>query len=151
MRSCVNSHSAASASRCPRRLADGVKYDNLHDIISGISYKPSFVFELSRPLDEQQWPYQDHTITVNYTAPDSGNPSRAAHLTGRFAVPYYLVDALPDESEFLRWFRSTVIMPIESHEADEFFRYKGVLIHNPHAPQPPLRFSPPLPSLPEKS
>lgn len=34
--------------------------------------------------------------------------------------------------QFLFWFRENVLRVAEEHEMDEWFRYKGELVHDPH-------------------
>lgn len=58
------------------------------------------------------------------------SPSRPLiEVTGNYAIPYF---TLPNEEKLLGWMKF-VVLDMEKHEMDEWFRYNGELVDDPHA------------------
>ena len=95
--------------------------------LAKITYKPGWEFAVADASD--LWLRGTVTIEFRCLVPHRDDTSRMIHISGSVIVPEYL----PDD-QFLRWFRHSVITPIELHELDEFFRYDGVRVSDPHKP-----------------
>src|SRR5262252_3256074 len=98
----------------------------MRDIVQRLSYKPGWEFLLERLA----MPYDKLAVVVTYTAPDSRNPGKSVLITARYFVP----DSSQDAAAFFSWLRATVITKTEHHEIDEFLRYDGELVRDPHDP-----------------
>lgn len=79
------------------------------------------------PQDEELW-YMDR-----YMRPTRGagfSPSREViEVVGNYPIPYFEEE---HELVFIEWMVRT-IKQMEMHETDEWARYKGELLHDPHA------------------
>ena len=117
-------------------------------MLSQFSYKPGWQFDLHRRPevggvmltislmveDSRRGPnqiprYREMTLTA-------GEPFRIERddlipISGSYVVDRYATEGR-DEDRFLRWLHSR-ITSVERHETDEWFRFKGRLVHDPHA------------------
>ena len=76
--------------------------------------------------------YFFHDDLMRAPKPEKGvgwSPSRELiELRAVYAIPMF---SPGDETTFLRWIRG-MIHSMEKHESDEWFRYKGELVNDPH-------------------
>lgn len=124
----------------------------------GFTYKPDTSFEL-RPKDEcdpgvgwitiamfvpdstarhrsMDFTYRDYNEIYSYgndarlyRAYPAGRPSvthEVIPIIGKFMIPNYL-----SPFTFKAWLRS-IVGSLEAHEIDEWFKFDGVPMHNPH-------------------
>lgn len=85
-----------------------------------IRYKPGWKFTYKMT----DW---GPTIDIHATVPHSVTLEPTTFLFTR------LIPELPGEDLFKAWVK-TVLAEAELHELDEFFRYDGKLVNDPHAP-----------------
>lgn len=79
--------------------------------------------------------FDDYDIDFNRYFPPAGpqyfSPSREViEVQGNFVIPPFEAD---NEQEFLTWLIYQV-KGVEEHEMDEWIRYKGELVRDPHKP-----------------
>lgn len=55
-------------------------------------------------------------------------PRPLIEVVGNYPIPYF---ELGQEDLFVEWFKRTIRV-MEDHETDEWLRYKGELLHDPH-------------------
>jgi hypothetical protein len=132
----------------------------MQEMLSNFTYKPNFGFtyyqhndlwnvrimmyaeDARQPLKmwqltphEQRPGYDDYFLDFDArrfrpeNRSEGWSPSREQILIqGIFIVPPGLED---DEKNLLRWMID-MFRQVETHEQDEWFRYKGVLVNDPH-------------------
>jgi hypothetical protein len=100
----------------------------LRELVTGLSYKPGWVFEL-RDVDRGQG-CSGTTLLISATVPDSWNPQESVGFLHLMPVPA----AAYNRRSWTRWlFRQ--ILDVETHEALEFFKVDGEPPYFPsHAP-----------------
>lgn len=86
-----------------------------------------------KPVPEDEFGYFDNDYRRRYHYPSSGNvgysPSRELmEVVGNYAIPPFVEG---DDDNFVSWLVYS-IKSVESHEQDEWLRYKGELINDPH-------------------
>lgn len=101
-------------------------YSKLADLISRISYKPGWKFELRR--ETFLYSVTSSMLIITATVKDSRNPENTVEFVMQRMVPEYLTD----QELFLKWVKHT-LMECEIHEMREFFRLDGELVDDPHA------------------
>lgn len=101
-----------------------------------------FVEDSRKPLepwDPQPYPVSQRDLYFEYDivynryrtpeAPEYYSPSRAViEVMGNYPIPKYFEG---DDEAFVSWMVYT-IREVEKHEQDEWFRYKGELLNDPH-------------------
>lgn len=124
----------------------------VQSLMSRFTYKPGWVFEVGRDRrsgfvqlmiafraeDSRRGPNQIPSYReMTFTA---GEPFRIERddlisISGMFTVPPHLLrPAVNPEARFRQWLRQTLGF-IEDHETDEWFRFDGNLVHDPHESQ----------------
>ena len=104
---------------------DGYKW--VESLLARFTYKPGWHIE-QRRLPESA---DSVRLQIRFTAPDSRSLEREIPVTGTFDVPYYIWFE-EDEGRFWKWLHQ-VILFMERHELDEWFRVDGKLVDDPHA------------------
>jgi hypothetical protein len=104
-------------------------------MLAKVRYKPGWSFYLKEVTPESYYFDGCASVTVFCDVPDTYHPEFTVQISASYPVPYYL----PDEEAFLHWLRGYVINAVEQHESDEWFRYEGVLVNDPHAVKPENR------------
>lgn len=88
-----------------------------------VSYRPGFKFRLF----DAHMGY--NMIETTYESED------AAHPEHRTTIKLRVQNVVPDlqsEEHFITWFKYDILMKIERHECEEWFRMDGKQVHNPH-------------------
>jgi len=95
------------------------------DIIDSISYKPNF--ELRARMDNLNL---DMLLDISYSTQDS---THAVYKEARIASSNILdIGRLEHPEEVVDWVKDMITIA-EHHERDEWFKYKGELVNDPHA------------------
>lgn len=114
--------------------------DDTESALSVIQYKPGVSFHVNGMnilMDRQFYPHSTHVLqTVIKNLPDSTTPDQHGQyglgprvdLVDTQVVPEYVRTT----DTFYRWLH-TVLVGVETHEIDEWFRVNGRLLHDPHA------------------
>lgn len=99
-------------------------YSEAAAIMNSFTYKPNCDITWNRagfyPRDDAI------TVTLRYHVPDVSDSKEEITLTTRFTVPLFR-----DE----QWFKKVLLEKItdmEHHERDEWFKFNGKAMHNPH-------------------
>lgn len=87
-------------------------------------FKPGYDFSADWYLDE------GITINIHADVEDSRNPGQRIVVTTPTLVPEDM--DLADETLFLSFLRQALIK-FAIHEVDEWFRYRGKLVNDPHS------------------
>lgn len=95
-------------------------HEEVWEILQKISYKPGWSFD----FEESSF----RTITVAATVKNSRDNPLWEELTMRMSVPF---DPRMTKKEFL-FQVMRIVAEIELHEVQEFFRYDGKVIFDPH-------------------
>ena len=101
-----------------------LKPTTLAELVSRISYKPGWTFELrqDRIIEDYAW------LEIKAQVRDSRNLEQTVEFVMKRTVPEYLTTP----SMFLKWVAYT-LREAEIHEMREFFRFDGELVDDPHA------------------
>lgn len=101
------------------------EFEQAHEWLSRLSYKPTFKFHLRRAI------CTDHIeLRITHLVDDVQNPDRQKiHVSACHIVP---VGTLQSFDEFKAWIRS-LIMTLEIHELDEWLKFDGIQMNDPHA------------------
>lgn len=116
----------------------------LQDEVAKMSYKPGWTLEVVEPLS-----YLDaleryarggflgsfgSVLVVRFEARDSVHPERTTPIAigAQDVIPAYFAE-MRDAEAFRDWVHSILHDKIERHETDEWFRYNGELVNDPHA------------------
>lgn len=111
-------------------------YNLISEVIAGLTYKPDTTFDAR--LGEGPVPHVDFLIRrqlLDSTAPPG--VERVIPVGGTFMVPPAIVWAKYPKEQLLQWIWG-LVLDIEHHEAGEWFRSDGVLLHDPHAQNRPI-------------
>lgn len=101
----------------------------LHDLVSGLTYKSGWRFHVNDDLDRGQGS-RGMTLVINITGPDSYNHAKVVSVNHYFPVP----PAAYDDRSWTRWLFDQVLL-VESHEACEFFTINAEKPYSPsHGP-----------------
>lgn len=92
-------------------------------ILDDIEYKPGWELRLE-PGD-----YMSAKLVITLNADDSRRPGHDVSIRAQHVV---YPEMFSHEAEFIRFVRYK-ILEAEIHEVDEFLRYKGALVNDPHA------------------
>jgi 5-methylcytosine-specific restriction endonuclease McrA len=97
-------------------------------VIEGITYKPGWRLSVTRRQDYLFGGSPGvNLLRITAEVPDARHPGRTTTVTADNFIPEY-VDS---EEHLLRWVRHALTQ-VELHERDEFFRYQGDLVNDPH-------------------
>lgn len=104
-----------------------------HDLLSRVRYKPGWRFYLEGRDGDYAGFLRGHDLmmVIEADVPDSrytGDPAECPLVSIRKPVSLSL---MIDGPHFLRWLRHQII-EMEVHELDEFLRYDGELVNDPH-------------------
>lgn len=131
---------------------------NYRELVKNFRYKPNVFFEVLKGADDFHWMLRITMYVEDSRAPlvpwdlwpesdwRSGygeldvasnsfirrerilSPSREViRVTGTYTIPPYL----PDEKA-LQWWMRDIVRALEDHETDEWLRYNGELLNDPH-------------------
>lgn len=103
-----------------------MKFEEAREVISAVTYKPGWSFRLEKIDQNGHWFLQvcvDETATA---AVDVQTGDRAAWRGGKFLISQHMT-----RNELVRTAHKAVVSA-EMHELDEYFRYRGRAIFNPH-------------------
>lgn len=90
--------------------------------ISEIKYKPGWEFT-------HQFKEWGHVMDIHATVPHAVTLEPMTFLFSR-VIP---IGVESDEALFLKWAKA-ILVEAEVHELDEFFRFRGELVNDPHKP-----------------
>jgi hypothetical protein len=113
------------------------------EFFANVTYKPGFTFEYENMID-----FNREKVTLTMRVPDSRDLENLKHPSevkvgwGAEArriplIPVVMTNMLPPwttvqvAKDYLRY----LINSLEQHEVDEWFRYDGELVFDPHADQ----------------
>ena len=113
-------------------------------IVAEITYKPTWEFSVAAVphfgSDGSLLPIRMLCLYARLTAPDVTNPENTVHISSFRQLPYEDIDGWSDELliQYVRDF----VRSAEMHEVDEWFRFRGIPLVNPHPelavdPRPP--------------
>ena len=114
-------------------------------VIKDIDYKPGWSFEYKPGVSvgsQEAWPMLHITARV----PNARGPGEIEFVVKRLIPDFVMADSA---AMLLEWVK-TQIQGAEFHEVDEFFKYKGRLVDDPHQvkfipkPRPPWDENPGL-------
>lgn len=101
-------------------------------VLAGFEYKPRWRFVLTwGSTDDAGWMPPTWLIHVHTWVEDAYHPGK---MMAGHSLAYLPTGTGMDEAGWLSFLRSYVIPRIEQHETDEWFRYKGDRIYDPHKP-----------------
>jgi hypothetical protein len=98
----------------------------LHELATEVakySYKPGWKIDLMLP----------HGLMVAATVPDSYHPEKTVPIRGGFPFEWINPDPASLNEASVRHLVKRALQRVEEHEFDEWFRYDGKLVHDPHA------------------
>jgi hypothetical protein len=107
-----------------------LSYDDLKQVVSDLSYKPGWVFNVGQ--DMLGYGSRQYALFIRAQVQDSrvSEPRMIEFILQRF-IPEYIHTV----AQFLSWWKA-VLREAEDHEMREFARYQGELIDDPHASKP---------------
>jgi hypothetical protein len=110
--------------------------ERLKNLVSRITYKPGWTFSLTWFGDERCWlQIATHVVDV-----ESGLPGMP--LTFTEPIDLSIMETLNDET-IVRGVLGNALQKFEAHEFDEWFKFKGRCVRDPH-PELKPKFMPPL-------
>lgn len=99
--------------------------DELNEVMAEVTYKPGWTLDLG----QENWGV---VLTMRMTVPDSTTYAHEpVEVVSRSPVDLWWLSRL-DRDQFLNWLFHE-IMRMERHEAQEWFRFAGELVDDPHA------------------
>lgn len=90
-------------------------------LLDSLSYKPGWEFR----VQEGKW---DTTLLIHLTDVQDTYSDRRIRVTHRYVLP---LRCPPDAGYARRWVRDC-IHRTEMHESDEWIRFNGEMVYNPH-------------------
>ena len=114
----------------------------LQEVIDSLTYKPGWRFWVKRrPTAIPAWP-DDVILHMEFDAPDANDPEYQTIIGRDLLLPQglaYIIDGA--QAGIKRWVEHS-IKSMEMHEVDEWLRFDGVRLKDPHeTPKlaPPLK------------
>jgi len=106
----------------------------LRSVIENISYKPNFSFAIYPHLNpDSGFPeYSDLCLLITMRVPDVSCPRCAIDVKSPVAVSARMVDELEPDGIVEHIIRPA-IRAMELHEMDEWLKFEGRHVHDPHA------------------
>ncbi len=112
-------------------------FKRLETIISSIGYKPNWkisvkpkMLRYSRRLKGWTEDYSTLTIRAIMVAPDTIT-GKSTEILSDYDFSAYTIENMKDE-EIIRYVIKSAIMKLEHHEFDEWYKYKGEHVFDPH-------------------
>jgi hypothetical protein len=105
---------------------------DIAEIVNGITYKPGWQLSVTTET-RQNYLYNGSPVTgmkhltITAEVPDACIPGKTTTVTADNFIPEYI----DSEENLLRWVKYALTQ-VELHERDEFFRYQGGLVSDPH-------------------
>jgi hypothetical protein len=93
-------------SRCD--MYNDIDYQPLECLLKQFTYKPGWFFEIDK---------RSGTFVISITAIDADEPRKTIPITFGHGIPRYVRESF----DWVRWLRD-MILEVEKHELDEFFR-----------------------------
>jgi hypothetical protein len=98
------------------------------DVADRVKYKPGWKIEMQRPLSVTT---NDLQLMVLASFPNScGSTPPTVQVAQSVFLPLEAWERMEDEVQ-LEWIRHAV-WSLERHEADEWFKYMGTVVNDPH-------------------
>lgn len=97
----------------------------LRNIIADILYKPGWTFEVT--CSE----YDYMTLWCKWQVPDVVNPEKMLDLRHTICINAWQMEQMKTE-DVVNYYVNSLIRTAELHEMDEWFRYKGEHVRDPH-------------------
>jgi hypothetical protein len=107
-------------------LPTGPGDDALEEWIGQVRYKPGWQFDLVSDHTLGDW-----ALMVSAPVPNAYADDPATTWTRITSVHRIPKEIITTEDQFVDWLRHVVI-GVEVHEVDEFLRFKGVQVRDPH-------------------
>lgn len=98
------------------------------------TYKPGWHIEVLEPLDPNDVPGRVLLVRIRTEAIDAYHPDQKTWFHGMFDVRDWMLDR-PDTATFLAEQMRFQIRDMELHEMDEFLRWGGRIMCDPHDPE----------------
>jgi hypothetical protein len=95
------------------------------EFLKNFTYRPGYEFRYDYDID-----FNIHKIIARFTVEDTYNRGRMIPIVFQHTCPAW--DEMGGETRALSYLRS-VCHDLEMHESDEWFRYKGEMVFDPHA------------------
>jgi hypothetical protein len=100
------------------------------DVAHCVTYKPGWRIEMNRPLTAED--RHMLMLVVSASFPNSCGSSPATVQVGQsLFLPLEAWERMEDRTQ-LEWIRHAV-RSLEEHESDEWFKFRGTVVHDPHA------------------
>lgn len=107
--------------------------------LSRYTYKPGWTFRLL-PRETVGWEHPSVELEISFRAPDSraqpGTVPRISEVTQVTMLAEAEVERFREFPELFRAKIRHLIITLEMHEMDEWLRYDGELVSDPHAAEP---------------
>jgi hypothetical protein len=106
-----------------------VKADEVEATLARITYKGKYRFTLERSNIHELWGKNDHIryLAIGLWVKDVENPAKESFITSSMMVQ---LDGLTHDLLLHQLFNA--VLSLESHEVEEWLRYDGIPIVNPH-------------------
>lgn len=110
-----------------------LNYIQAKTVVEAFQYKPDWEISLKPAwYTESVFARNSVRLEVRFTAIDSTDPDQERDTDVLFDVTFDL-DLMPGEDALVDFVRQTITQA-EMHERDEWLRYKGELLDDPHRP-----------------
>lgn len=116
-----------------------LQFRRLQDIIHRVSYKPRVKLEVHRLMEDVA------TIRVVMIVPDINDPTDNIVFQFMSSLSLYSIGDMTD-CQIVEYFVRGAIREAELHEMDEWLKFDGRCVREPH-PEEQTRTSAPVPSL----
>lgn len=101
----------------------------MRDELDKYTYKPGWDLEILTPAYSG---YETGILAIEYTADDSREEGRKIRVGSKHTIPEYIADLLPDHPDQFGHWLAEMILAVERHEAQEWLRYQGEIVDDPH-------------------
>lgn len=98
---------------------------NPYLVLRDISYKSNFSFTL---YNNPVYGWESHTLVIKAVVPDSRNPGNMTTVMKTLVIA---PDAFESIEAFVSYMERQIQM-FEMHESQEWFKFKGELVNDPH-------------------
>lgn len=106
--------------------------EQIIDVISRIEYKPDWRIETYRDTTYGGHAFDSVLLRIKFKALDSVRKVEEADVVIALDIKSYMFR----EPKDVVWFVKNAITEAEMHERDEWLRFDGVLVDDPHASDP---------------
>jgi hypothetical protein len=111
------------------------QYERVKNLVGRITYKPGWKMVVSRTRTQNEYPSRYDLpavwITVTLPAIDVNDPEHKIILSNQKCFWQYTLETMKDE-QILEYCVVNLLLDTEKHELDEWFKFDGIQIFDPH-------------------